>query len=148
MACAPQSRRNREMSRVRRRALTRSSKAHNLVVMRFGKAILLVSLAVALAAYVFDCDAMSTPEQAMNCCHTMPCASHGHHGQECCKSMSEIHAPFVAPPAGRGISSTPLLFAVLPSPQIGGRNFSGLSTAADFHAPPIFSPPLRPPLRI
>lgn len=117
--------------------------------MRFGKAILLVALAVTLAAYAFDCDAMSTPEQAMNCCHSMPCASHGHDGQECCKSMSAMHASFVAPPVGQGISFTPLSFAaLLPSGQLGGVDFSSLLIAADFHAPPIFSPPIQPPLRI
>jgi hypothetical protein len=117
--------------------------------MRFGKTILLSALVVALAAYAFDCDAMSTPEQAMNCCHSMPCASHGHHGQECCKSMSELHAPFVVPPAGQEIPFRPPAFVVLPvSVQHGGMGFSNLLIDADFHAPPIFSPPIQPPLRI
>jgi len=52
-------------------------------------------LVVALAAYAFDCGAMTTPEQAMQCCASMPCAPHGHDGQNCCKSMPSMHAPFV-----------------------------------------------------
>lgn len=63
--------------------------------------------------------------------------------------MSVTHAPFVAPPAGRGISFSPLAFAVLPaSVQYHGVDFSGLLIVADFQAPPIFSPPIQKPLRI
>jgi hypothetical protein len=118
--------------------------------MGFEKAILLIALAVALAAYALDCDASSTPEQAMNCCHSMPCASHGHHGQECCKSMSAMHSPFIAPPAGgEGISFAPLALTLLSAPaQPSGFAFSGLLISSDFHAPPVFSPPIQQPLRI
>jgi hypothetical protein len=65
--------------------------------MRIAKPILMVVLAVALAAYVFDCSAMATPEQAMQCCNSMPCAPHGHRGQDCCKTMQIAHVPFVQP---------------------------------------------------
>jgi len=63
--------------------------------------------------------------------------------------MSVMHAPFVAPPAGQGISFVPLTFAVLPvSAQLLGIDSSGLLIPTDFHAPPIFSPPNPLPLRI
>jgi hypothetical protein len=42
--------------------------------------VLLTSLAVALAAYAFDREAATTPEQAVQCCNSMHCSSHGHHG--------------------------------------------------------------------
>src|SRR6266436_3876939 len=39
--------------------------------MRLAKPTFLAILAVALAAYAFDCGATTTPEQAMHCCKTM-----------------------------------------------------------------------------
>ena len=53
-------------------------------------------LALALGAYAFDCEAVTTPEQAMQC-KSMHCSPHGHHGQDCCKAMPTKHAPFVRP---------------------------------------------------
>src|SRR5215472_10384636 len=64
--------------------------------------VLLAVLTVAFAAYGFDCLAMTTPEQSMRCCRSMPCSSHGHHGRDCCKSMSILHPPFVLPSAKNG----------------------------------------------
>ena len=34
---------------------------------------------VALATYGLDCLAMTRPEQAMQCCRSMPCSPNGHH---------------------------------------------------------------------
>jgi hypothetical protein len=62
------------------RFLTSILNTSNLLRMRFAKPILLAALAVALAAYAFDCGALGTPEQAMQCCNSMPCSSHGHRG--------------------------------------------------------------------
>jgi len=42
--------------------------------------------------------AATTPEQAMQCCNSMPCSSHGHeHSQDCCKTTQAMHRPFVQP---------------------------------------------------
>src|SRR5579859_4047946 len=106
-------------------------------------------LAVALGAYAFDCEAATTPEQAMQCCKSMHCSSHGHHGQDCCKSMPTMHAPFVQPSSVRGVWFSPFVFAVMAASCESGclDCFAGTVTA-HCHAPPIFYSPASPPLRI
>jgi hypothetical protein len=64
-------------------------------MMRFSKAILVAVVALAVTAYAFDCSAMTTPDEAMQCCSSMPCSPHGHQEQDCCKTMPSMHAPFV-----------------------------------------------------
>jgi hypothetical protein len=56
-------------------------------MMRSIKPLFVAILALVLGAYAFDCEAATTPEQAMQCCKSMLCSSHGHHGQDCCKTM-------------------------------------------------------------
>ena len=130
-------------------ALTPSLKANNLVSMRFAKVILFPVVAVLLAAYAFDCDAMATPEQAMQCCNSMPCSSHGHHAQDCCKTMPAMHAPFVQPNSASGVSFAKIVFAVLAkSNESLGPDSSFRFTAAQSHAPPIFPSAHPLPLRI
>src|SRR5664279_6294280 len=106
--------------------------------MRLGRPIFLAVLVLSLATYALDCGATMTPEQAMHCCNSMPCSSHGHDGQDCCKTMPSMHAPFVQSSSVRGASFSPVLFAVMPqvgqSPDLA---FAEIGTAADFHAPPI-----------
>src|SRR2546427_9845698 len=117
--------------------------------MRFTKPMLLAVVAIALAVYAFDCLAMSTPEQAMQCCDSMPCSSHGHqHSQECCKTMPAMHAPFVQPASAHALSFSLVFVAVLP-----GFNASQVIDSpsrvltAHCHAPPV--PQAAPsPLRI
>jgi len=117
--------------------------------MRLAKPIFLAVLAAALAAYAFDCGAATTPEQAMQCCHSMQCPSHGHHAQDCCKAMPSMHAPFAQPSSVHGVSYSPLVFAVLPatgeSLALGSSN---RVIAAHCHAPPIHCAPAPLPLRI
>jgi len=107
--------------------------------MRFTKPMLLAVVAIALAVYAFDCLAMSTPEQAMQCCDSMPCSSHGHqHSQECCKTMPSMHAPFVQPASAHGPSFTPVFVSVLPAFNASqGLNSSAAVLTAHCHAPPI-----------
>ena len=106
----------------------------------------LAVLAIALAGYAFECGAATTPEQAMQCCDSMPCSSDGHHGQDCCKTMPTVRAPFVQPSSVPGVSYSPLALAVLPAT---GKSLALDSPyrviAAYCHAPPIrYSPaPLR-----
>src|SRR5258707_15826618 len=111
-------------------------------MMRLAKPIFLAVLAVALAGYAFDCGATTTPEQAMQCCNSMPCSSHGHDEQDCFKPMPTMRAPFVQPSSVHGVSYSPVVFAVLPqtseSLALGACN---RTIAALCHAPPIRSAP-------
>jgi hypothetical protein len=118
--------------------------------MRFAKPILLTVLAMALATYAFDCLAMTTPEQAMQCCDTMPCASHGHeHSQDCCKTMPSIHAPFVQPASAHGLSFSPVFVAALPALITSPGLDSPVNVvAAHCHAPPNPQTTAPSPLRI
>src|SRR5271169_6657206 len=117
--------------------------------MQFVKTIFLALLVVGLATFAFDCGATMTPEQAMQCCNSMPCSSHGYQGQECCKTVPSMHAPFVQPSSVRGISFSAVLVAVIPrsgeSPDLASPA-NGIS--AHFHAPPVLYSPAERPLRI
>jgi hypothetical protein len=117
--------------------------------MRIAKPILMAVLAVALAAYAFDCSAMATPEQAMQCCSSMPCASHGHRGQDCCKTMQIAHVPFTQPASAQRISFNPATLAILPaSGEAHVLDSSVGSVAAHCHAPPGTRSLNQSPLRI
>jgi hypothetical protein len=72
--------------------------------------MLIAVLTVALAGYALDCVGMTTPEQAMQCCNSMRCPSHGHHGQDCCKSMPSIHVVLGQPSSLQGVSLSPIAF--------------------------------------
>jgi hypothetical protein len=117
--------------------------------MRLVQPILLAALAAALAVYAFDCGDPATPEQAMQCCDSMACASHGHHATECCKTMPAMHAPFVQPSSMHGVSHSLLVFAVLSAVDNSlALDFSERLIAAHCHAPPIPNAPASLPLRI
>src|SRR5215472_4579908 len=99
--------------------------------------VLLAVLTVAFAAYGSDCLAMATPEQAMRCCRSMPCSSHGHHGRDCCKRMSMFHSPFVQPSVEREQISSHVVLAdaaeTVDAPRLDAPAFI---VAAQCHAPP------------
>jgi hypothetical protein len=117
--------------------------------MRLTRTILLTAIVVALATYAIDCSDIVSPEQAMQCCNTMPCSPHAH-GKNCCESMPSTHSPFVQS-ASVGKITVPLLArAVLPAhaahPEIP---FAADVTVAQYHAPPILLDTLAlSPLRI
>jgi hypothetical protein len=119
--------------------------------MRFVRPIFLAAIVVALAAYGFDCQAMVTPDETMQCCDTMPCPPHGHESSgDCCKTMPSIQSPFVQPTA-HNVSVSLVFFAVLP--VVSTSQGLGLSTqvvllAAHSHAPPIPQAATPSPLRI
>jgi hypothetical protein len=120
-----------------------------LVAMRFSRTIFVTTLAFALMAYAFDCGGMTTPEQAMECCKSMPCSSQGHHGQNCCKTMPAMHAPFVQPSSFHDGGYSIDVFAVLPTSSESVDLESAVrSVAAHCHAPPTFYSSSPPPLRI
>jgi hypothetical protein len=118
--------------------------------MRLARPILTAVVVVALAGYGLDCSAMSTPEEAMQCCDSMPCPSQGpDHSQDCCKTMPSIQAPFVQPHSAAGALFTLVALALLPdvmASQDVDSSARVLFTALS-HAPPI--PQATPaPLRI
>ena len=117
--------------------------------MRLAKPIFLSVLAVVLAGYALDCGAVTTAEQAMRCCNSMPCSQHGHRGQDCCKTMPTVRAPFVQPSNVHGVSYSALAFAVLPATSESlAPNSSDRVIAALCHAPPIRYASTAVPLRI
>ena len=106
-------------------------------MMRSVKPILLAVLAVFLVAYAFDCGAATTPEQAMQCCDSMACSSHGHHAEDCCKTMPSMRSSFVQTPAAHGASTFHLVFAVLPATgESDALDSTNRVIAAHCHAPP------------
>src|SRR6266404_748326 len=111
--------------------------------------ILPALLAVALSAYGFDCSAMTTPEQAMQCCNSMHCSSHAHHSQDCCKRMPSVRSPFVQPSSVHGMSFPPAALAVIPARgELPMLDFSARIIPAHSHAPPPFCLSAPVPIRI
>jgi len=118
-------------------------------MMRLVKPLFLAVLGFAVAAYASDCGGSTTPEEAMQCCSSMDCSSHGIDEQDCCATMPAMHAPFVQPSAVHGISSAGVIFAVLPTfAEPLGTDSSVRFVAAHSHGPPIFYSPASRPLRI
>jgi hypothetical protein len=92
---------------------------------------------------------MTTPEQAMQCCNSMPCSPQGHHGQDCCKTMPSLQAPFAQPPSGHVISLDHV--AITSTPRSGECPLVD-SSACDVltvdHSPPILYSASAVPIRI
>jgi len=113
------------------------------------KRILLMIAVVALATYGLDCLAMTTPEQAMQCCNSMPCSPTGHHGQDCCKNLPSLNASFMQ---SAHISISPPVYLV--GPVIAGLANAPLmvgesaSVSALGHGPPIRYSSAALPIRI
>lgn len=129
--------------------MTVSISGSTLVKMRFGRAILLAAIAAALAVYSVDCTGMTTPEQAMQCCKSMPCSSHGHHSQNCCKkSMEAMHAPFVLSSLVRAprVSMVAAEFPTSTASIVRQTVIYGIS--ARYHSPPAAQSLSLSPLRI
>jgi hypothetical protein len=105
--------------------------------MRFSKAILVAVVVLAVAVYAFDCSAMTTPDEAMQCCNSMPCSPHGHQGQDCCKTMPSMHAPFVKSSSIHSVEPLGFQSAVLVPAQdfVNSNSFIG-RVAVYSHAPP------------
>jgi hypothetical protein len=114
------------------------------------KPMLLTMMVIAFAAYAFDCSAMSTPDEAIECCNTMPCSAHNpEHNQECCKTMPSMHAPFLQSASSHSPTLAPVFVAVLPgfnASQI--LDFPSNALPAHCHAPPIPQAAVPSPLRI
>src|SRR6266446_5481439 len=101
--------------------------------MRLTRLTLLTALAVALAAYAFDCGAAITPEQAMKCCDSMPSGN----------------AAFVRPTSVAGVSFVPIVSALLQASfEFRHADCADRVIVAHGHAPPILSSSASVPLRI
>jgi hypothetical protein len=114
----------------------------------FARLIVAVILLVAIGAYSVDCNAMTTPEQAMQCCKSMHCmSSHhnssGNHSTDCCKTMPDMRAALGQPSSVHSISLSPAALAVLPVSKLSQDLQAHCSLIAiDSHSPPVpFSPP-------
>jgi hypothetical protein len=117
--------------------------------MGFVRHVLLAVLTFAVAAYASDCGGMTTPEQAMQCCNSMRCSSHHHHGQECCKTMPAMHAVLGQPSSVQGISFSPVALGLVREFSESQSIEHSTSTIAEHsHAPPMSFSPAAPPLRI
>jgi hypothetical protein len=99
--------------------------------------ILVALIAFALAGYAADCSPVVTPDEAMQCCDSMPCASHSaEHSQDCCKTMPSLQAPFVQAPSTQGLSFSLVVLALPASPQAVREDSSAHVIATNCHAPP------------
>ena len=129
--------------------LTQACTGPSLLMMRVAKTVLVAVALAALFAYALDCSASVTPEDAIQCCQSMPCSSHSHTGEDCCKTMPASHAPFVqTSPVHVHVASSPAV-AVLP-PFLGSSEMSVsvCSVSSDFHPLPMFRSAAPEPLRI
>src|SRR5215469_1855329 len=112
------------------------------------KTVLVVVAAVALLAYGFDCLAMTTPEQAMQCCTSTTCAPNGHHSRDCCKTMPSVQTAFLQSSVGHIVSSA--YFGAMIITEFGER--PDASTEKEngrvSHPPPIACSQASPPIRI
>lgn len=118
--------------------------------MRVAHAILVAAIIVTLSAYAIDCGVMTAPEQAMQCCKSMPCHSHGHGSQDCCKTMPAMHAPFVQASISHDVSQPRAELGTVSTATAGLTiaNPSERIVPALSHAPPILSSAASTPLRI
>jgi len=117
--------------------------------MRSAAPTLLAVVAVIFAGGGSDCLTMATPEQAMQCCKSMPCPRHGHHGTDCCKAMSTGQTPFVQSGSAH---ETFLTFVALGPPPVSSEfralDSSTSPVAEQCHAPPVAYTSASLPLRI
>lgn len=126
-------------------ALTRPRNVANVFCMRLAKSAPFALLALLLAAYVFDCDVIASPEQATQCCGSMPCSPQGHHGQDCCQNMPSMRGPFVKPSAVQvSFAATLAELPISNQPPVATREMIETTSAPQ----PDFSPPAVSPLRI
>jgi hypothetical protein len=76
----------------------------------------LVALTISLPAYGLDCLAMTTPDEAMECCKAMRCHYHKHRGQnsqDCCKTTPQMHGVPTQPVAALKVTSPSITLAVV-----------------------------------
>src|SRR5579884_1299671 len=115
--------------------------------MRFARSTLVAVLAVVVCAYAVDCSAQ-TPRQASECCHSMKCSTHAHHGMSCCKTMSATRADLGEGSAHiDGSVSLAMMGPVQVLTPAAAIDFAN-GTSAQCHAPPESDSSAVSPLRI
>jgi hypothetical protein len=126
-----------------RRCLTQKTSPSSLIGMRFARLGIVAALTIALAAYAVDCVA-ATPQQAMQCCHSMQCSSQAHRGMDCCKTMPSARVALGQPSSAPIVSSSPSVVGVLAILNCSSDlEASAARPAPHSHAPPgSFSPPV------
>ncbi len=98
--------------------------------------MLLAVVAVAFAIYLFDCGVTMTAKDATQCCKQMPCSSHGHHDQNCCKSMPTMQVSFVQSASSHIVVATVLVSAVSPLFEAAAPSVFADKIGPQSHAPP------------
>jgi hypothetical protein len=121
-------------------ALTHIMREGYRKAMRTSKTLFVALLALALGAYAFDCGGMTTPQEAMRCCHAMSCSSRSHHGQDCCKTMTATHVPFLQAASAHVNPSANVLLAISAADPVPHESGATWQPVFRSHAPP-FSPP-------
>src|ERR1700683_2426438 len=118
--------------------------------MLHAKPILFALLVLALVGYALDCSAVSSPNEAMQCCNTMPCSPHvNHHGEDCGKAMPNMHAPVGQPSSAHAVSPSLTFFAVIPAIDAAQLSICAPGiTSSHSHAPPGPHAPTSSSLRI
>src|SRR5947209_19963123 len=106
--------------------------------MRFARSITVALLTAALGLYALDCSAMITPEQAMQCCHTMRCSSSIHHSQDCCRTMPNLRVALGQPSSVQSAPLAHAMMALLPAANLSLVQLPRASSCvvAESHAPP------------
>lgn len=130
-------------------SLTRTSVQRLILLMNPARTILVALVGLALTAYASDCMDTASPEQSMQCCQSMSCASHGHTSEDCCKSMQSVHAPFMFSAHTNGGSLMTFAFVVLSAFDGSAElNSSRVLIPVYSHAPPGMGVTTPLPLRI
>jgi hypothetical protein len=123
---------------------------YTFCVMRVARLIFVMLLVAGLTVYAFDCSAASTPDEAMQCCDSMPC-HHSHNGsQDCCENMQSSHLPFMQPHSLDTASHASTFHAMLPAADAVPRLdcFAQILLGVNSHAPPGMPTAAVTPLRI
>ncbi len=113
-----------------------------------GKAILCAVIVASLAAYAYDCLPMTTAQQAMDCCHSMPCSTQAHKGKDCCQSMAANQVAFALPTLVHHISLHPPVAGIASPVRPSALACSGRMIAEQNESPPGFHTSISPPIRI
>jgi hypothetical protein len=117
--------------------------------MGFLKSTVVGLIAVALMSYGFDCLAMTTPKEAMQCCTTMHCSPQEHHGQDCCNASRSVRLPFVTSASVHTVSLNPAPSVEVAADKESPRALYGfIAMSAHCHAPPRSHGPTLTPIRI
>jgi hypothetical protein len=114
--------------------------------MHLARTLLLTALVMALASCPLDCSYVMSPNQAMQCCKSMPCPR----GKNCCKVRTIAQPPYVQVAAPKPGQLSVIRAAIIAAQMVRPtqrRTFRPFFASS--HAPPgAISPTSLAPLRI